>query len=38
MQHVAISGEYLGKCENAADWHAVDMEKTVRAGGNAAVS
>src|SRR5215510_1030807 len=36
--YVAISGEYLGKSENAADWHAVDLEKAVRASGHAAVS
>src|SRR5262245_46411236 len=38
MRYVAISSEYLGKCKNAADWHAVDLEKVVRSGGHAAVS
>src|SRR5215475_7209003 len=37
VQYVAISGEYLGKCENAVDWYAVDLEKAVRASGDAAV-
>src|SRR5437868_3801044 len=38
VQYVAISGEYLGEYQNTADWHAVDVEKTVRTSGDAAVS
>src|SRR5262249_21901621 len=38
VQHVAISGEHLGKCEDSTDWHVVDLETAVRAGSNPAVS